>query len=70
MAKKQIPTARGRCPKRTWNGFLEITGGKKELAKDKILSIEIYTETWILPVSVSFASAAYALLAVVFYNTE
>ena len=38
LAKKKIPIPRGKCPKRTWIGFLEITGGKKELAKNKILS--------------------------------
>ena len=37
LAKKKILTPRGRCPKRTWNGFLEITGGKKRISKGQDL---------------------------------
>ena len=67
----------GTCSRGAWRQFFEATGEnsrvswfKAELSTQKCVCSRNLSETWALPITVSVAVVAYAVLAAVFYNMD
>ena len=69
----------GTCSRGAWRQLkaIEATGEnsrvswfKAELSTQKCVCIRNLSETWALPITVSVAVVAYAILAAVFYNMD
>ena len=70
--------ARAKCPNGTWKRCFEITGDLFSFLEISIRRMWLYisnlktncSEAWALPITVVFAVAVYAALAVIFYKAD
>ena len=82
--EKNLEVAGGKCWRGFWLSALNVTGEIFNQFPMKVIFVTIkteeyvvpkpklkyFSETWILPFAVLFAVVAYAVVAVVFYNSD
>ena len=69
VKEENLGVAGGICWRGFWLSLLNVTGDIYSIALQWIIG-KYFSETWILPFAVLLAMAAYAVLAIAFYNSD
>ena len=72
VKEEKLEVAGGKCWRGKWLSVLQVTGELKlgNQIVSPLFLIQNFSETWILPFAVLSAMVAYAIVAIVFYNTD
>ena len=72
VKEEKLEIAGGKCWRGKWLSVLQVTGELKlgNQIGSLLFLIQNFSETWILPFAVLSAMVAYAIVAIVFYNTD